>query len=171
MTAEDLLSLVELIENNGMGLWLDGGWGVDALLGEQTRPHRDVDIVIEHKDVDGLRYQLAASGFREVQRSDSSAWNFVLADDGGHEVDVRDSYDATRNGVYGPPELGLMYPASSLVGEGEVKGRIVSASQRSGRSSSTPIISTTTMTTTTWLRCAIASTSRYRTGTAGRPRR
>lgn len=26
--------------------WLDGGWGVDALLGRQTRTHADVDVVI-----------------------------------------------------------------------------------------------------------------------------
>lgn len=32
-----------------MRVWLDGGWGVDALLGRQTRPHDDMDIVIEQK--------------------------------------------------------------------------------------------------------------------------
>jgi len=31
----------------GIEIWLDGGWGVDALLGEQTRPHKDLDIVVE----------------------------------------------------------------------------------------------------------------------------
>jgi len=31
----------------GIEIWLDGGWGVDALLGEQTRPHEDLDIVVE----------------------------------------------------------------------------------------------------------------------------
>jgi len=27
--------------------WLEGGWGVDALVGRQTRAHRDVDIDID----------------------------------------------------------------------------------------------------------------------------
>jgi hypothetical protein len=30
---------------------LDGGWGVDVLLGEQTRVHAVVDIVIASHDV------------------------------------------------------------------------------------------------------------------------
>ena len=27
--------------------WLEGGWGVDALAGRQTRPHRDVDVDLD----------------------------------------------------------------------------------------------------------------------------
>ncbi|MGH3632049.1 MAG: nucleotidyltransferase domain-containing protein [Sciscionella sp.] len=31
-------------------LWIAGGWGVDALVGRQTRPHRDLDLAVDAKD-------------------------------------------------------------------------------------------------------------------------
>jgi len=45
MPAASLVDLLQLFESAGIEVWLDGGWAVDALLGEQTRPHKDVDIV------------------------------------------------------------------------------------------------------------------------------
>jgi hypothetical protein len=43
MTAEDALAPYDLFRSQGITVWLDGGWGVDALLGRQTRPHSDLD--------------------------------------------------------------------------------------------------------------------------------
>lgn len=34
--------------------WVAGGWGVDALVGGQTRPHRDLDLAIDG----ATKYQL-----------------------------------------------------------------------------------------------------------------
>jgi hypothetical protein len=31
----------------GLVVWLDGGWGIDALLGRETRTHADLDLVID----------------------------------------------------------------------------------------------------------------------------
>jgi lincosamide nucleotidyltransferase A/C/D/E len=28
-------------------VWVGGGWGVDALVGRQTRPHRDLDLAVD----------------------------------------------------------------------------------------------------------------------------
>ena len=47
MRAQDVLEIVAYLDAAGVRVWLDGGWGVDALLGEQTRPHKDLDIVVE----------------------------------------------------------------------------------------------------------------------------
>ena len=44
VTQEDLFEVLDMIEQLGIRYWLDGGWGVDALVGRQTREHRDVDI-------------------------------------------------------------------------------------------------------------------------------
>jgi len=44
MTAGDVLEIVDLLEGVGVESWVDGGWSVDALLGEQTRPHEDLDL-------------------------------------------------------------------------------------------------------------------------------
>src|SRR4030067_3233911 len=42
MTAEDVLEVVKLFEQNQIVVILDGGWAVDALLGEPTRRHADL---------------------------------------------------------------------------------------------------------------------------------
>ena len=43
--------------------WIDGGWGVDALLGEQTRQHNDLDLVVDHADAALLIARLRVDGF------------------------------------------------------------------------------------------------------------
>jgi hypothetical protein len=49
MTAEDALALYDLFRSHGITVWVDGGWGIDALLGRQTRPHSDLDIALASK--------------------------------------------------------------------------------------------------------------------------
>ena len=44
MGMQTLLAVVGLLEADGIDVWLDGGWGVDALLGQQTREHDDLDL-------------------------------------------------------------------------------------------------------------------------------
>ena len=126
MSATDVIDLYIQLNNLGIKIWLDGGWGVDALLGKQTRLHEDVDIVIQQKDVPKLRKLLEEQGFKDIERDDTSAWNFVLGDSKGHLIDVHViTFDAEGNGLYGPVEKGVMYPAASLTGNGKVNGRPV----------------------------------------------
>ncbi len=120
--------LVTRIEAQGCSLWLDGGgWGgVDALLTQQTRPHDDVDIVVEAQELDPICAVLTSwGGFTPVPRADTRAWNFVLADMRDRQVDVHVvRFDKDGNGgVYGPPQDGLVYPAQAFVGRGRV-GRV-----------------------------------------------
>jgi lincosamide nucleotidyltransferase A/C/D/E len=88
MTSTDVCGLCGRLRARGIEIWIDGGWGVDALLERQTRPHGDLDIVIQQKDVPKLRRLLGAEGYRDASRDDTSPWNFVLGDDQGREVDV-----------------------------------------------------------------------------------
>ena len=46
-SAKDVVELYRYLAQNNIKIWLDGGWGVDALLGQQTRLHSDLDIIIE----------------------------------------------------------------------------------------------------------------------------
>ena len=46
ITAKDAIDLITLAESQGIEVFLDGGWGVDALLGEQTREHQDIDLFV-----------------------------------------------------------------------------------------------------------------------------
>jgi lincosamide nucleotidyltransferase A/C/D/E len=126
MTAVDVLSLYGELENLGIILWIDGGWGVDALLGEQTRPHKDLDIAVQQKDVSTLRKLLQERGYTEIKLEEARPWNFVLGDENGRETDFHVIVvDDKGNGLYGPAEKGEMYPAASLSGTGSVNGRKV----------------------------------------------
>lgn len=121
MTAEDALELVQLFEQNQIEVTLDGGWGVDALLGEQSRIHADLDIVIAYKDVARLRALLELHGYSDVPRPDTREVNFVMGDDEGHLVDIH-TYTLDR---VNHPEQGLDYPLESLNGKGYILGHPV----------------------------------------------
>lgn len=66
VTLDDLKNVLDLIENTGIRYWLDGGWGVDVLAGEQTREHRDVDINFDSRYNDKLLQILKESGYEVV---------------------------------------------------------------------------------------------------------
>jgi lincosamide nucleotidyltransferase A/C/D/E len=126
MKAREVVELYNQLESLGVEIWIDGGWGVDALLGKQTRSHEDVDIVIQQKDLPVLRDLLENQGYRDVPRDDTRDWNFVLGDEQGHLVDVHAIvFDDEKNGIYGPVERGVMYPAASLTGTGLIDGQKV----------------------------------------------
>ena len=46
MNEHDAMEILKSAEQLNIEVWLDGGWGVDALLGQQTRSHNDIDIFI-----------------------------------------------------------------------------------------------------------------------------
>jgi lincosamide nucleotidyltransferase A/C/D/E len=126
MTAADVISLYTELENLKIGIWVDGGWGVDALLGDQTRPHQDLDIAVEQNDVPKLRRLLEAQGYKDIKLEEARPWNFVLGDENGREIDFHViMIDDKGNGLYEPPEKGEMYPAASLTGTGSIAGRTV----------------------------------------------
>jgi len=124
MTAEDVLAFLDLMDAHGVRIWLDGGWAVDACLGAQTRPHADLDIVVEERGTATAVAALTGRGYRPVPRPDTTAWNFVLGDAGGRQVDFHVIVlDEHGDGVYGPH--GACYRAAALAGTGTVAGREV----------------------------------------------
>lgn len=118
MTAADVIVFVQLLNQHGIEVYLDGGWGVDALLGHQTRPHADLDIAVPHRFVPQIRTLLEAQGYKDVPREDTWECNFVLGDDAGHEIDFHSyTFDAEGNHIFGVP-----YPHESLQGSGSING-------------------------------------------------
>ena len=43
----EVLAVLAALSALGCRLWLEGGWGVDALVGHQTRAHRDLDVDLD----------------------------------------------------------------------------------------------------------------------------
>ena len=64
--ARDVLEILALLEREGIDLWVEGGWGVDALMGAQNRDHGDVDVVIDVDDADRFRSTLVAAGWHPI---------------------------------------------------------------------------------------------------------
>ena len=52
MTAEDVLMVRDTLAAAGVPVWIDGGWGVDALVGTQSRDHDDLDLVLDGEHVE-----------------------------------------------------------------------------------------------------------------------
>jgi lincosamide nucleotidyltransferase A/C/D/E len=121
MTSADVIEIYTTLANLGICVWIDGGWGVDALLGRQTRLHKDLDIAIEDHHLLQFEQFLTCIGYKRTKREIERPFNFVLADRNGREIDVHViSRDERGNGIYGPPEMGVMYPAESLTGKGTI---------------------------------------------------
>jgi lincosamide nucleotidyltransferase A/C/D/E len=125
MTSSSLTALLDLLEEAGMENWLDGGWGVDALLRTQSRPHKDVDLILRVADVSRLLDILGSRGF--VVCEGSLPNSFVLANGTGLEVDVHAVvFDGEGNGVYRMQNgQDWVYPAAGFAGQGEVGDRKV----------------------------------------------
>lgn len=121
MEKEEVINLYNFLNDNNIKVVIDGGWGIDALLGKQTRPHDDLDIAVQHKDVPKLRKLLGAKGYKEIPQPDTRDYNFVLADDKGHKVDVHSyAFNSEGENIYG-----IKYPEASLAGTGTVYSHTV----------------------------------------------
>jgi lincosamide nucleotidyltransferase A/C/D/E len=110
MTTEDVIAFLDLADELGVKVWVDGGWAVDACLGRQTRKHADLDIALAAADIPVLARTLRARGYSTAPRNDSRSTNFALGDAAGHEVDLH---------------VAELYPPESLTGRGEIAGRPV----------------------------------------------
>jgi lincosamide nucleotidyltransferase A/C/D/E len=117
-----------LADGVGVEFWVDGGWGVDAALGRQTRPHDDLDILIERRHERTFAAALRERGFAAVARDDTRPWNYVLGDGLGREVDfhvVERMPDG--NWAYGPEggPVEAVIPANALTAQGWIGDRAV----------------------------------------------
>ena len=123
MEQQDVIILYSELTSLNLHIWIDGGWGVDALLGKQTRHHKDLDIVIQQKDVEAFNRHLISSGYKEIKLDIAKSHNYVLGDKLNREVDVHVIVlDLQGNGIYGPEENNEYYPKESLSGKGKIGG-------------------------------------------------
>jgi lincosamide nucleotidyltransferase A/C/D/E len=125
MPADDVVKILDRLDDAGIDAWLDGGWAVDAVLAEQTRSHRDLDLIVAEDVVPRLRESLAGDGFVEVPGGRDV--NFVLRDAGGREVDIHAvRFDGGGAGIY-RMESGAdwVFPAEGFDGRGLIDGQEV----------------------------------------------
>lgn len=62
----DAIEIMSIFRSKGIQIYLDGGWGVDALIGFESRCHNDIDIFIEKQDKECSIKLLNDNGYSET---------------------------------------------------------------------------------------------------------
>jgi lincosamide nucleotidyltransferase A/C/D/E len=119
MTEEEVLTIYKSLEDQNILVWIDGGWAVDALLGQQTRPHQDLDLAVQRKDLEILKAFLASNGFTQVERDEELMWDAVLVNDKGSEIEIH-SFSFDDNTKVVEEKYWNGYSAESLTGVGKI---------------------------------------------------
>lgn len=135
MGVQQVLDLCEQLGAHGIGCWLMGGWGVDALAGRTTRPHKDLDLLVGVSDLCVYADLVRANGFDRLLvwaestplERDGRTFDTAFVDqhrDGReidvHVIDIDD--DGTVVPLHGDP---WPLPPGALSGEGALAGRAV----------------------------------------------
>lgn len=119
----DVLRVLDLVA--GFDVWIGGGWGIDALIGHQTRDHRDLDLMHRHEHEHGVLEALAAAGF--VETLDWRPIRFVQTHEDGREIDLHPLVfqpDGSARQASPKPDEPFIYPANCFT-SGVIEGREV----------------------------------------------
>ncbi|MGY1603727.1 nucleotidyltransferase domain-containing protein [Geodermatophilus sp. SYSU D00815] len=124
MRPAEVVAVVDALAASGCRCWLEGGWGVDALAGRQTRAHRDVDLAIDAAEEADVLAALAGLGY--AVETDQRPTRVELVAPGRGRVDVHPLvFGADGSGVQtGPGGERWVYPADCWT-TGRVAGRTV----------------------------------------------
>jgi len=117
----DVLEVSGALRTAGVRHWPAGGWGIDALVGRQTRPHRDLDLAVDAVDLAAAVAVLADLGY--AAETDWLPVRLELAAPGERWVDLHPVvFDAHGDGRQAGLDGGHFdYPAGELV-VGSIEG-------------------------------------------------
>lgn len=124
MSASQVIEVMAVLRRSNVNAWVDGGWGVDALLEDQTREHDDLDLVVAADSVSSVRSLLAAADFvverdwlptaLAMQHHDGRAIDLhpiePAADGGGDQIQL----DGVTRWHYSAPVIGRIGGQSVL---------------------------------------------------------
>ncbi len=123
MSGAEVLRVLDALDGAGIGTGITGGWGVDALLGRQTRPHADLDLGVATEAVADAIDALEPAGYR-VSLDERPA-RVVLEGEAGR-VDLHPIAWTPAGGVQrGRAGEVFDYPPGSLDAQGVIAGRTV----------------------------------------------
>lgn len=135
VSAQDAISIYKRFSNKSIQIWLTGGWGIDALLGVQTRPHKDLDAILLLDDIVRMCEILGHVGYNLKELWSENSWTvdkegnktataFVLHDKEGREFDAHAiRLDEQGNGI--PAWVGsedFIFSSEDLAGAGKIAG-------------------------------------------------
>ena len=119
MNENDVIDLLKKAEHIGVNVWIDGGWGVDALVGHQTRPHNDIDIFIQKKDAKAFTEMLRLDGYRETKMEYTTNDHICWRNPDDRIIDLHLFEFAEAGTLLFENET---YPADVLNGKGTIGG-------------------------------------------------
>jgi len=137
INSQDAVFIYKLLVENDIPAWLTGGWGIAALLGEQTRPHKDLDVIVLFDDLARLGELLSREGFSLKELWSENRWvsdaqgaetatAFVLHDLDGREIDVHAMrLDEQGNGIPAWDFEGRTFTRQDVTGKGRIAGLAV----------------------------------------------
>jgi lincosamide nucleotidyltransferase A/C/D/E len=123
MHASDVVEVINALESAGVDVWVNGGWGIDALLEEQTRPHDDLDLIILADHIEAAIQVTGALDFSIM--TDELPQGFVVRDKVDRRIDFhpvrfRSDGSAVQETTAGGE---WVYSAPGLSGTGLIAGR------------------------------------------------
>ena len=138
MTAADVLVVLQWLGEGEVAVWLMGGWGVDALVGEQTRDHEDLDLIVKRSaKILGVDLDLIVRDDEVSRMSDvlyphgfllsrGAEGGFNLRDERDRLVDVHPvRFDDRGNGHFEQDRGSFEYPAAAFAAAGTIAGHRV----------------------------------------------
>ena len=121
ITEADVVEVLGWLGEGEVAVWLKGGWGVDALVGEQTRDHNDLDLIVRDDDVSRMSDVLCPHGFL---LSRGAQGGFNLRDERDRLVDVHPvRFDDRGNGHFEQDRGSFEHPAAAFAAVGSIAGR------------------------------------------------
>lgn len=103
MRWSEVKAVLDALDGAGVRYWVAGGWGVAALIGRQTREHRDLDLLVDAEELDATLGALGRLAYRP--ETDALPVRIELAAGDGRWVDLHPVvFDDSGNGVQAGPE-------------------------------------------------------------------
>jgi lincosamide nucleotidyltransferase A/C/D/E len=112
--AANLIDVMRRLERAGGVCYIAGGWGIDALVGFQSRSHEDLDLCFDARHEIAAVDTLRAAGYELV--TDLRPVRFVMRDTAGREIDLHPvAFDDSGAGVQqGFDGIVYSYPADGF---------------------------------------------------------
>ena len=124
---KDAREIISLAMEAGIDVWLDGGWGVDALMGRQTRQHDDIDLFVQREDEESFIQLIKVQGFEEKPMPYTLKDHTTWEDEKGRIVDLHIFHFAEGHQIV---FLGQSYPGEVFSGKGSSAASRCAASSR-----------------------------------------
>jgi lincosamide nucleotidyltransferase A/C/D/E len=130
--AESVIQIFRHLEENGVPVWLDGGWAADALLKRETREHLDLDLIVPIERLNVAETVLRNVGFVKDHYQTQMPIRLVLRNSQELQIDIHPvtvKPDGSAEHIYLDQETQdlctFVHSVAGLSGVGMINGRIV----------------------------------------------